>query len=148
MANDIKGREGNMKIFEFAEKNKNIVRWISIILILVPMFFQIFLSSLPLYQRFAFVLYSVIFLLLGYGGIYFVLGVQVILKIMPKKILKVACNFFISCGVLALLFQYPTILITTNFINTGDEAITMASIYIVFGAIIGSYRIKNKYTTE
>jgi len=107
MVNDIIRKRGKYEDFWIYWKNKNIVRWISIILILVPIVFQLFLSSLPLYQRFAFILYSVIFLLLGYGGIYFVLGIQIILKIAPKKILKVACNFFIICCIIISISNNP-----------------------------------------
>jgi hypothetical protein len=136
-----------MNIFGYIEKNIKFVKGILWVLLFIPIVFQLVLSSLPLYQRLVFILYSILFLLLGFGGVYLVLGFQVILK-MPKKMLKIACNFFIIFGVIFLLLQYPTTLITTKFINTGDEALTVAFIYTLFGPIIGSYRIKYKYTIE
>lgn len=134
-----------MKVVRSIENNKKVVIIIMVILLIPPIFFQLVLSSLPPYQRFIFVLYSILFLLIGYIGISIVLGIQVFLKLLSKKTLNIICNFFIIFPMIMLLLQYPMIL---RFIHTGDEAITIAFIYVVVGVIIGSNRIKNKYTIE
>lgn len=135
-----------MKIFRYVENNKKIVKNTTIALLFIPVIIQLFFSSLPLIQRlgFAFLL-PILSFILGFVGIYFVLGIHVLLKLVPKKYLNIANNFFIIMGVIGLILYIPTVI---SFINSIDEALMLSVIYVNFGVVIGAYRIKIKYKIE
>jgi hypothetical protein len=125
---------------KFTLDNKN--ERLFIILLFVPIVVQLFLSSLSLNQRFKFVLYSVLFLLLSFGGTYLVLRVRVLLS---KKWLNNICGFFI---ISAFIFLFLLFIVYIHHIDTSGDAIAVSFSYIAFGIILASYRIKNKYIVE
>lgn len=77
--------EANMNIFEYIERNKKLIVGIITVLLIIPLVFQLFLSALPLNERFIYVFWSGLFLLTGFSIIYFPLGLQVHLKVLSKK---------------------------------------------------------------
>lgn len=134
-----------MDIFKFIEDNKKIVKSIFFILLMIPAFNELFYSTLPVSQRLKCILYSFIFLIIGFLGTYMVLGLQVIIKIASKKLLRIVCDFVLAFFVIGMIFTY---LPSLHLINTIDDAMEIYGGYTVFGFIIGTYRIRLKYTID
>lgn len=131
-------------MFNLIEKNKKIAKITLIILLIIPVFYQILLSTLPLHERFFYIIMSLLILLISNGSMFLILGKQIYLKILSKKALSAVCNFFLIIGIIIVLFQYIN-LINIGFINTKSDIDSIISIYWYFGPIVVSYIIKDKY---
>ncbi|GAA0177098.1 hypothetical protein SH2C18_03840 [Clostridium sediminicola] len=134
-----------MDIFKYIENNKKLVKYIKyliVVLLVIPVINQLFFSSLPLIQRLACAfLLPVLVFLLGIADIYIILGIHLKTKFFSKKYINNGSKFFIILGIIGMILNTTTML---GYVNSINRAIMISFIYFCFGVAIGANRLKIK----